>query len=78
MQEVARLVGQSVNKQIRIVVQRTVSAPSVVAEKSNVEGTGAPVDIKTTGASKEIVQLTITPHSWGGRGLLGCHLSTLR
>ena len=30
------------------------------------------------GQSKEIVQLQLVPKPWGGRGLLGCHLSPIQ
>jgi 26S proteasome non-ATPase regulatory subunit 9 len=44
---IVQLVGQRVNQEIEIVVQR---------------GT-------------QTVALTLTPKPWGGRGLLGCHLT---
>jgi 26S proteasome non-ATPase regulatory subunit 9 len=50
MSAIVQLVGQRVNQEIGIVVQR-----------------GA-----------QTVALTLTPKPWGGRGLLGCHLSSIQ
>lgn len=50
LKSIAKLVGESVNKPIQLVVRR----------------------------NGEIVKLEITPASWGGRGLLGCHLTPIQ
>ena len=47
------------------------AVPSVV--RDNV-GTRIPLTVRRKGA---IVQVFITPKSWGGRGLLGCHLTPI-
>lgn len=52
MQAIAKLVGESVNKAIPIIIRRS--------------------------GSEENVQLILTPRPWGGRGLLGCHLSPIK
>ena len=50
LKSIAKLVGESVNKSIPLVLKR----------------------------KESIVTLEITPASWGGRGLLGCHLSPIQ
>mmetsp|Transcript_29667 Transcript_29667/g.49629 ORF Transcript_29667/g.49629 Transcript_29667/m.49629 type:complete len:235 (+) Transcript_29667:48-752(+) len=62
---IARLVGQSVNSPILIVIQRRVVNSG---EASSIVPTTA----------METVELTLTPKAWGGRGLLGCHLSPIQ
>lgn len=50
LKSIAKLVGESVNKPIKLVLRR----------------------------KDELVNAEITPASWGGRGLLGCHLSPIQ
>ncbi len=58
LKSITKLVGESLNKSILLVVRRKV----------------ATTDSSELGA-KTIVNLSITPAAWGGRGLLGCHLT---
>jgi 26S proteasome non-ATPase regulatory subunit 9 len=50
MQAIAKLVGESVNKSIHILIQR----------------------------NGQIQEIKLVPQTWGGRGLLGCHLSPIK
>ena len=66
LSSIAQLVGRSANQPIAIVVQRASTSGGSAADTS-----GASVKV-------ENVELTITPQPWGGRGLLGCHLTPIQ
>lgn len=70
MQSIAKLVGESVQKSISVVVERRRN----VAESSG----DSAAAVESTTYTNEIIQLTLVPRPWGGRGLLGCHLSPIK
>lgn len=70
MQCIAKLVGESVQQSISIVVERRYL--------SSEAGTSAAETSESNVYRNEILQLTLVPRPWSGRGLLGCHLSPIK
>ena len=62
LQSIAKLVGESINQTIHILVRR--SSPS----HSHSSPSPSP-------SPSHVVELSLTPKAWGGRGLLGCHFT---
>ena len=60
LSEVAAAVGANVGRALAVYVRRRVFAVDAATQ---------------TGTTREeLVRLEVTPHAWGGRGVLGCHL----
>jgi 26S proteasome non-ATPase regulatory subunit 9 len=83
MTSIPRVVQESVNRPVRVVVWR---GPTGAASGRAPAGTAAPAgqtdaNIDTDGARDRdgaaggLVEVSLVPRVWSGRGLLGCHLS---
>jgi 26S proteasome non-ATPase regulatory subunit 9 len=42
------------------------------------ESVSKPIKLIVRRNNTEIIEITLTPQPWGGRGLLGCHLSPIK
>jgi 26S proteasome regulatory subunit N4 len=74
LQAIAQLVGQSVQRPISVIIRRTSASTS--------SSSSATANWSSNNASsttiEEDIQVVLTPRPWGGRGLLGCHLTPIK